>query len=184
MKKRILAAFLSVLIIVSLIAVSRKYFRKTQNKTPEKITVLLDWFPNTNHTGLYVAKENKYFSDSGLEVEIIQPSEGENIQVVAAGKAQFAVSSQEAVTMARAEDIPVVSIAAVIQHNTSAFASLKDSNIRTVRDFEGKRYGGWGSPVEEAVLARLNQILQDAIVLQHLTLQLAGTLLIFSLAIR
>src|SRR3989338_1249198 len=125
---------------------------RPKQKSLEKVTVLLDWFPNTNHTGLYVAAEKKYFKDAGLEVEIIQPSEGENIQIVAVGKADFAVSSQEAVTLARAEDIPVISIAAVIQHNTSAFASLKDSNIKSVKDFEGKKYGGWGSPIEEAVL--------------------------------
>ncbi|KKS46189.1 MAG: NMT1/THI5 like protein domain protein [Candidatus Gottesmanbacteria bacterium GW2011_GWA2_42_18] len=125
---------------------------RPKQKSLEKVTVLLDWFPNTNHTGLYVAAEKKYFKDAGLEVEIIQPSEGENIQIVAAGKADFAVSSQEVVTLARAEDIPIISIAAVIQHNTSAFVSLKESNIKSVRDFEGKKYGGWGSPIEEAVL--------------------------------
>ena len=119
---------------------------------PEKITVLLDWFPNTNHTGLYVALENGYFAEQGLDVEIIEPGEGVNTQVVAAGKAEFAVSSQESVTQARVAGIPVVSIAAIIQHNTSAFASLEESNITSVKDFEGKRYGGWGSPIEDAVL--------------------------------
>lgn len=127
-----------------------------QKNVPEplqQVTVLLDWFPNTNHTGLYVAKGMGYYRDHGLEVEIVQPGEGSADQLVAAGKADFAISSQEAVTLARAAGIPIVSIAAVIQHNTSAFAALKKSGIATVKDFEGKRYGGWGSPIEEAMLA-------------------------------
>lgn len=118
----------------------------------QKVIVLLDWFPNTNHTGIYVAKEKGYFSAENLEVSILQPGEGENNQIVAAGKADFGVSSQESVIQARVAGIPLVSIGAIIQHNTSAFASLEKSNIKTVKDFENKRYGGWGSPIEETVI--------------------------------
>ncbi|MFA6081383.1 MAG: ABC transporter substrate-binding protein [Patescibacteria group bacterium] len=133
-------------------------FGKIINKPAEplrqkqKITVLLDWFPNTNHTGLYVAKEKGFFAEENLDVSILQPGEGENNQIVAAGKADFGISSQESVIQARAAEIPLVSIAAVIQHNTSAFASLEKSNIKSVKDFEKKRYGGWGSPIEETVI--------------------------------
>ena len=130
---------------------------KRSDKVPlprklQKVTVLLDWFPNTNHTGIYVAKEKGYFASNGLDVSILQPAESGNNQVIATGKADFGVSYQEDVTLARAAGIPIVSLAAVIQHNSSAFASLKESNITTVKDFEGKRYGGWGSPIEEAVI--------------------------------
>jgi ABC-type nitrate/sulfonate/bicarbonate transport system substrate-binding protein len=120
-----------------------------------KTVVALDWTPNTNHTGLYVALENGYFADEGLEVEIIQPATGTAEQLVASGQAQYGVSSQEAVTMARLEGIPVVSIAAIIQNNTSGFASLKTKGIETPADFEGMRYGGWGSPIEEATIKAL-----------------------------
>lgn len=120
---------------------------------PQRVTVMLDWFPNTNHTGLYVAIDKGYFAEQGLAVEIVQPGEGSTAdQLVAAGKADFGVSYQENVTQARAADIPLVSVAAIIQHNTSAFASLKEAGITSPRDFVGKRYGGWGSPVEEAVI--------------------------------
>lgn len=144
--------------VVTLITVSVFFILKNSRSgnsavySPRKITVLLDWFPNTNHTGLYVANEKGYFRDENLEVSILQPGEGENTQAVASGKAEFGVSSEEAVIQARAEKIPLVSIAAVIQHNTSGFASLASGNIKNVRDFEGKRYGGWGSPIEEAIL--------------------------------
>ena len=140
--------------------------------TPQKITVMLDWFPNTNHTGLYVAKDKGFFREQGLEVEIVQPGEGSTAdQLVAAGKADFGVSYQESVTQARAADIPLVSIAAVIQHNTSAFASLKEAGITSPKDFAGKRYGGWGSPVEEAVLkAVMEKAGADPTKVQNITL--------------
>lgn len=121
----------------------------------QKATMLLDWSPNTNHTGLYVAQDQGYYQEEGLEVTLLQPDEGSNTKLVATGKADFAISAQESMTQARAEDIPVISIATIIQHNTSAFASLKSTNILSVKDMENKRYGGWGTPVEEAVLTAI-----------------------------
>ena len=123
----------------------------------QKITVILDWVPNTNHTGIYIAKENGYYNDKGLEVEIIQPSAGGSADLVAAGKGEFGISYQEQVTYARTTDdpLPIVAIAAIIQHNTSGFASPADKDIKTPADFEGKIYGGWGSPMEEAMLKGL-----------------------------
>lgn len=118
----------------------------------QKVTVLLDWFPNTNHSGMYIAQEKGFYREEGLEVEIIQPPEGGQVQLLAAGRGDFAVSAQEEVITARSQDIPVVAVAAVIQHNTSGFAAPQDRNIKTPADFEGKTYGGWGSPAEEAVL--------------------------------
>ncbi|HQA08157.1 MAG TPA: ABC transporter substrate-binding protein [Syntrophomonadaceae bacterium] len=117
-----------------------------------KVTVVLDWVPNTNHTGLYVARDLGYYEQEGLAVEIIQPSEGGASQLIAAGQGDFGISYQEEVTIARSQDIPVVAIAAIIQHNTSGFASPVSKNIKTPRDFEGKTYGGWGSPAEDAMI--------------------------------
>ncbi len=120
-----------------------------------KVLVTLDWTPNTNHTGLYVAKDKGFYKDLGLDVEIVQPSSGTAEQLVATDKAQFGVSYQESVTFARLEEVPVVSIAAVIQHNTSGFAALSTKGIKTPKEFEGKKYGGWGSPIEKATLKAL-----------------------------
>lgn len=124
----------------------------SDTKELKKVTVVLDWTPNTNHTGLYVAKENGYFEEQGLDVEIIQPGDAGADQLVASGNAEFGVSYQEAITLARTQDVPIVSIAAVIQHNTSGFASPAAHNITSPKDFENKVYGGWGSPIEQAVL--------------------------------
>ncbi|WP_108670467.1 ABC transporter substrate-binding protein [Peribacillus acanthi] len=121
-------------------------------KDLEKVSVVLDWTPNTNHTGLYVAKEKGFFEEEGLDVEIIMPGEAGADQLVASGKSQFGVSYQESITQARVQGVPLVSVAAVIQHNTSGFASPVAKNIASPKDFEGKTYGGWGSPVEKAVI--------------------------------
>lgn len=118
----------------------------------EEVTVVLDWYPNTNHTGLYVAKDLGYYREEGLDVKIVQPSRLTAEQLVASGKAEFGVSYQEAVTLSRGEGMPIVSIAAIIQHNTSGFAWLKDEGIKSVKDWEGKRYGSWGSPIEKATI--------------------------------
>ena len=128
---------------------------QTEEKPLEKVTVVLDWTPNTNHTGLYVAKEKGYFEEQGLDVEIIQPGDAGADQLVASGQADFGVSYQESITLARTQNVPIVSIAAVIQHNTSGFASPADKNITSPKDFEGKTYGGWGSPIEQSVLETL-----------------------------
>ncbi|NLT95784.1 MAG: ABC transporter substrate-binding protein [Clostridia bacterium] len=147
------SALIVILLVFSLTGCSQDTSK--DKKELEKITVTLDWTPNTNHTGLYVAKDKGYYEELGLDVEIIQPAGGTAEQLVATGKAQFGVSYQEAVTFARLSDVPVVSIAAIIQHNTSGFASLKEKGIVTPKDFEGKKYGGWGSPVEEATIKSL-----------------------------
>ncbi|MFI2856098.1 ABC transporter substrate-binding protein [Paenibacillus sp. JSM ZJ436] len=116
------------------------------------VTLMLDWTANTNHTGLYAARDLGYYEEEGLNVSIVQPGAGGTDAMVAAGQAEFGVSYQESVTLARTQDVPLVSIAAVIQHNTSGFAAPVDRNMKTAADFEGKKYGGWGSPVEEAVM--------------------------------
>jgi len=121
----------------------------------KKIQFVLDWTPNTNHTGFYVAQEKGFFKEEGLDVVIMLPGEAGADQLVAAGKAQFGISAQESLTAARTQDIPIVSIAAILQHNTSGFASLKKEGIESPKDYEGKTYGGWGSPVEEAIISSL-----------------------------
>ena len=121
----------------------------------EKVKVVLDWTPNTNHTGLYVAQSKGYFAEEGLDVEIMLPGEAGADQLVASGQAEFGISYQESITEARIQGVPIVSIAAIIQHNTSGFASPKEKNIISPKDFEGKTYGGWGAPLEKAVLDSL-----------------------------
>ena len=121
---------------------------------PEQVTVLLDWTPNTNYSGIYAAMEEGYYEENGLNVDVVE-APGSVIQMAAAGQAEFGISYQEEVTYARSNEIPILSIAAIIQNNTSGFASLKEKEIETPADFENKSYGGWGSPVEEAMIKAL-----------------------------
>lgn len=119
-------------------------------------TLMLDWTPNTNHTGIYVALAKGWYSEQGLDLQVIAPGGSASVEsVVGAGRANFGISFQEWVTSARIEGVPIVSIAAVLQHNTSGFASLKSAGIKRPADFAGKRYGGYGLPIEQAVLQGL-----------------------------
>lgn len=154
MKKAIIAMVVLVSVLTILVGCQSKEQKMTD------ITVVLDWVPNTNHTGLYAAQEEGYFQQEGLNVNIIQPTSGGSADLIAAGQGEFGLSYQEQVTYARTADtpLPVKAIAAIIQHNTSGFASPKDRGILTPKNFEGKKYGGWNSPMEEAVLKRLMKL--------------------------
>lgn len=154
MKKKIISLITLGLVTTLLLGGCGAKSEKTEGNGLEKVKLILDWTPNTNHTGFYVAKELGYYEDLGLDVEIIQPSEGSSLQLISAGKGDFAVSYQEDLTYAKTSDspLPVKAIATIIQHNTSGFASPKEKNITTVKDFEGKVYGGYGGPSEKAIL--------------------------------
>lgn len=153
--KKWIVLVLSVLLVTG--CSSKKETENAEGKKQplKKVSIVLDWTPNTNHTGLYVAKEKGFFKKEGLDVDIIMPGETGADQLVASGKAQFGVGYQEAITQARIQGVPLVSIAAVIQHNTSGFASPAGKQIQSPKDFEGKTYGGWGSPVEKSVITSL-----------------------------
>ncbi len=145
---------LGILLAILMIA-SIAFTGCSKDEDHTKVTVVLDWTPNTNHTGLYTAWENHFFLDEGLLIEIIQPTDGSAEQLVAAGTADFGISYQENVTFARAAGVPIVSIAAIIQHNTSGFISLAEENIKRPADFAGKKYGGWGTEIETAIVKHL-----------------------------
>ena len=120
----------------------------------EDVTVILDYVANTNHTGMYVALDQGYYEEQGLNVNIVEPTEGATATLVAVGKGDFGISYQEDVTIALASEdpLPIRAIAALIQHNTSGFATYADKDITSVKDFEDKTYAGWGGPGESAVL--------------------------------
>lgn len=121
----------------------------------KEVTLILDYLPNTNHTGIYVAQEKGFFEANGLHVNIIEPGDNEtSATLVAVGKGEFGVSYQEDVTYARSAEqpLPIRAIATILQHNTSGFVSLKSANIQSPKDFEGKVYAGWQALSEEAVI--------------------------------
>ena len=120
----------------------------------KKITFVLDWTPNTNHTGLYVALEKGWFEEAGLAVEVVQPPEGGAEMLVGAGRAQFGVSFQDylAPALMGKDALPITAVAAVIQHNTSGIVSRKGEGMHTPKGLEGKQYATWDLPVEKATM--------------------------------
>lgn len=123
----------------------------------ETITIVLDWTPNTNHTGIYVALANGYFADAGLNVEVVQPPEDGAVTLVASGKAQFGVSFQDSLAPAFVGDeiLPVTAVAAVIQHNTSGIVSRAGEGMDTPKGLEGKKYATWDLDVEKATIRQV-----------------------------
>ena len=122
-----------------------------------KVTFVLDWTPNTNHTGLYVAQDKGWFDEAGIEVEIVQPPEDGAEMLVGSGKAQFGVSFQDSMLPAIAGDgaMPIEAVAAVIQHNTSGIISLKGNGMDVPKGLEGHKYATWDLPVEKATLKQV-----------------------------
>ncbi|HLZ24711.1 MAG TPA: ABC transporter substrate-binding protein [Ktedonobacterales bacterium] len=119
----------------------------------DDVTLALDWTPNTNHTGIYVAMAKGWYAQHGIKLTLLPYSSSVAPEtLVATNKADFAISFTESVTSARAAGQPLVSIAAVIQHNTSALISLKGAGLDTVASLNGKRYAGFGAPYEQPVI--------------------------------
>ena len=132
--------------------------KKSGESPSKKISIVLDWTPNTNHTGLFVAKELGYFKEEGLEnVEIVQPPEGSTTALIGAGGAQFGISFQDTLAKSFSNDspVPVTAVAAIIQHNTSGIISLKDKGIDSPKKLEGHKYATWDDEIEKAILKKI-----------------------------
>ena len=148
--KKIFCAVLALTMLLTLTACGGS----VGNSDLKKVTFVLDWTPNTNHTGLYVALEKGWFEEAGLDVEVVQPPEGGAEMLVGSGKAQFGVSFQDSMAPAIIGEnaLPITAVAAVIQHNTSGIVSRKGEGMDTPKGLEGKQYATWDSPVELAMM--------------------------------
>ncbi len=164
--KKILRILLFCLLVILAIACGKKDSQgnggngeKKSNESPsKKISIVLDWTPNTNHTGLFVAKELGYFKEEGLEnVEIVQPPEGSTTALIGAGGAQFGISFQDTLAKSFSSDnpVPVTAVAAIISHNTSGIISVKDKGIDSPKKLEGHKYATWDDEIEKAILKKI-----------------------------
>ena len=146
MKKRI-AMLLALALVLSLTACGGE-------QAADKITIVLDWTPNTNHTGIYASLANGYFEEAGLDVQVVQPPEDGAVALVASGRAQFGVSFQDYLAPAYVGEskMPVTAVAAVIQHNTSGIVSRAGEGMDRPAGLEGKKYATWDLDVEKATI--------------------------------
>lgn len=132
------------------------YSPPRENKDLTPLSLVLDWTPNTNHTGIYVALSKKWYEEEGIALTILPYPESVSPDVlVHSGAADIGISSTESVTTSAAAGAPVISIAAIISHNTSALAVRKDSGITRPAQLDGKIYGGYGAPFEEPVIGKI-----------------------------
>lgn len=130
--------------------------RSRAAQEPSGFSLALDWYPNANHAGLYLALERDLFGAAGLAAEIYTPSDPTVVlQTVGAGQDTFGISYQTDVLLARAQGVPVVSIAALVQHPLLGIMSLASAGITRPADLAGKRVGYPGIPSQEAFLATM-----------------------------
>ncbi len=150
--KKLLSVLLVCVLVFSLAACSKSADNSDSGRTD--ITLCLDWTPNTNHTGFYVALEKGYYEEAGLNVTIVQPPENGAVQACAAGQAQFAIDAQDTLAPAFTSDTPldVTAVAALIQHNTSGIISKKGEGMDRPSGITGKTYLTWDSPTEKAIM--------------------------------
>jgi putative hydroxymethylpyrimidine transport system substrate-binding protein len=131
---------------------------KNESITPssnvrQNLTLLLDWFPNADHVGIYQAQAKGYFAQAGLNVHIQVPSNvADPLQLVAAGKADVAVSYEPEVLLARNHNLPVVSIGAIFQQPLTSIISIGKHPIRRASQLRGKTVGDAGISYQQAYL--------------------------------
>jgi putative hydroxymethylpyrimidine transport system substrate-binding protein len=119
----------------------------------ERVDLLLDFFPNADHAGIYAAEAGGHFRDNGLDVAIRTPSDPTTpLKLLAAGKADLAVSYEPEVLRARDKGLPVVAVAALVRTPLTAIVSLPKAGIRTPADLRGKTVGTAGIDYQSAYL--------------------------------
>lgn len=159
MKRKWLFRFLMVVIGIMLFgcnAVKNETSNANKEKELEDISIMLDWYPNAVHSAIYVAKEKGYFEDEGLNVKIEMPADtNDPLKLAATGKVDLAISYQSQILVSRAEDIPVVSIAAFVRHSLDAIMYKTESGIQSPKDLEGKNVGYPSASVSEAIVASM-----------------------------
>lgn len=144
------------IILVLMLLLSFAACEKAENGLKD-ITLCLDWTPNTNHTGFYVALNKGYYEKAGLKVKIVQPAENSAALMCASGQAQFAIDAQDTLAAALSSDTPleVSAVAAILQHNTSGLIFRKGEAQNGAKSLENKTYSTWNNPIEQAMVKHI-----------------------------
>ncbi|HIP61632.1 MAG TPA: ABC transporter ATP-binding protein, partial [Sulfurovum sp.] len=122
----------------------------------DKFTLILDWFVNPDHGPIVIAQENGYFADVNLEVKVIAPADpSDPPKMVAAGKADLAVSYQPQLHMQVAEGMPLKRVGTLIGTPLNCLLTLQDGPIKSIADLKGKKIGFSVAGVDEAILKQM-----------------------------
>jgi putative hydroxymethylpyrimidine transport system substrate-binding protein len=127
-----------------------------QAGTTQQFTLMLDWFPNADHAGIYQALAEGDFSKAGLDVHVEIPSDpAAPLKLLAAGKVDAAISYEPEVLLARNQDLPLVSVAALVQKPLTSIVSIGSKHITSPANLKGKRVGDAGIPYQHAYLTTI-----------------------------
>lgn len=122
----------------------------------ERLTLILDYFPNADHAGIYAAQASGAFADVGLDVEIQTPSDpAAPLKLVSAGRADLAISYEPELLLARDKGAKVVAVGAIANAPLTSLMSLPGAKIDKVEDLRGKTVGTAGIPYQSAYLKTL-----------------------------
>jgi putative hydroxymethylpyrimidine transport system substrate-binding protein len=152
-----LAALALPLVALALSACGEKHDTLTPAPgSSQSVTLMLDWFPNADHVGIYQALADGDFSQAGLNVHVQTPSDPASpLQLLAAGKVDFAISYEPEVMLARNQGLPLVSVAAIVQQPLTSIVSIGSKHIRSVSQLRGERIGDAGIPYQHAYLTTI-----------------------------
>jgi len=127
-----------------------------QSLADDKLTLILDWFVNPDHGPIIIAREKGYFKDAGLEIEIIPPADpADPPKLVAAGKADIAVSYQPQLHLQVHAGLPLVRVGTLVATPLNCLLVLADGPIKSVADLAGMKVGFSVADVEEALLGAI-----------------------------
>ena len=139
------------IIMLSILVIS--IFSCSSENKINKVSLALDWYPNSNHAGIFYAKDKGYFLDGDLDVEVYTPSYPYSIlQTVASGRDQFGISYQPDLLLARSEGVPVVAISSIVRTPLNSIMTLKKSGISDPSKLKGKTIGYPGIPLNIGIL--------------------------------
>jgi ABC-type nitrate/sulfonate/bicarbonate transport system substrate-binding protein len=115
---------------------------------PATVRLALDWTPNTDHTGFFVAQHEGWYREAAITLRVLPYSSNTPETLLGAHQAECGISFQDALTFATAAGVKITSVMAILQHTASEIAVLDSSAIKRPRDLDGKTYGGFGYPNE------------------------------------
>jgi putative hydroxymethylpyrimidine transport system substrate-binding protein len=157
MKTKLKLAAAAIAIAIGVAACGEKHEAITPpSDHAQSVSLMLDWFPNADHVGIYQALANGDFRQAGLNVHIQVPSDPSSpLKLLAAGKVDMAITYEPELLLARNQNLPVVSVAALVQQPLTSIVSLGSKHIKSVADLRGKRVGDAGIPYQHAYLSTI-----------------------------